>query len=205
MTVCRSEFLGLDKRIASSLRISAGVRRLLEMLGAGSLGLARRMKRIAEAHQPAHAGSHRRPCSRFWPPSDLPPITSRFTPPSFSIVSRQDCISAGPGSRRAAFAGFAPSPHIGKLESRDADAGLRDPFRDGFHEWRIHRLPRTVRENEGKRRGLRSVEKKLGHDLRSSDDGYICASVSAGLARTRPDTLSLLSRNVRGPMREGSR
>src|SRR6202007_2908082 len=57
----------------------------------------------------------------------------------------------------------APATHIGKFESRDPNAGIRDSFSDRFHERRIHRASRAVRENQGNRRGLRSVEQKLGH------------------------------------------
>src|SRR5271156_5070390 len=139
------------------------------MSRAGLRGLAGRMKWITQAHQPAYAGligDHARN-----------PAAEGLAADHEKLSAAEFVDRVAPGlhqhrSRiwRSALAGFAPSSHVWKFESRDADAGLRDPLGDRFHEGRIHRTSRTVRENQSSPRGLRSVEQKLGHGARSSDD-----------------------------------
>src|SRR5229473_6137936 len=153
--VC-ADFLGLAKRIASALQDKRGRAKRREMPDTRLLGLAGRMKRIAEANEAAHAGfigDHARDTAAERLAADNQPpgvaeFPDRIAP---GLHQRRSWV------RRAALAGFAPPPHIRKFESRDADARSRDSFSDRFHERRIHRASRAMRENQSKRRGLRSV------------------------------------------------
>ena len=58
---------------------------------------------------------------------------------------------------------FTPLFHVREFEARDANAGRCDPLRDRVHEWRVHRCPRPVRQEQPGSRARADFE-QLDHE-----------------------------------------
>src|SRR6266852_6022165 len=127
------------------------------MLRAHTHWPARRMKRIAEAYEPARfhvVGDHARDSPAHRLAADYKPSSS--AQPRSHLAPRIEQHRFAIGS--AATAALAPRPHVGKLEAHDANLSFCEPLRDRIHERRIHRGARAMCQDYGSGRVLRPVE-----------------------------------------------
>src|SRR5688572_31741777 len=108
-----------------------------------------------ETERPDLVGDHARDAAahRLAPDDETRPSAERLD----DLLPRvaQDGLAVG-GAAPAS--GLAPRAHVRKLEARDPDLFGRETARDRVHPRGVHRSARAVRENDGRRRGLRSVE-----------------------------------------------